>query len=361
MRATSLLLHQPALPSRQLVFPRMLSSKSTSSLLADRFSVHKTKTAIALFTPWPSLFSNSFRAFARYGRSALSNASDTAKYVAIAVTPTTTIRNRLRPAFSGDPPFPLGPCAPPAPEGPCSAAISGSRYTWYALPSSIICVSPSTVTLSGPRFDVISSSLAFSSLTCPIVGASDCARIAAFEASSVNACALPVENVAVPMSNFADGAPSLSFTIALLALSNSNLAAPARIWTLPWSSVLSRSPPTTVRITTARTGTDPAGPLTNLFTKTRDAMVAFELARYLESIGNSADAGRWYLTAAERFRRADWKTKAQESATRLGATAPAEIPADLTPPASAPAEAEAPSEAAAPAEPSPEESASPLE
>jgi hypothetical protein len=56
-------------------------------------------------------------------------------------------------------------------------------------------------------------------------------------------------------------------------------------------------------------------------------MVAFELARYFETIGNTADAGRWYLTAAERFRRADWKTKAQESATRLGATEPAEIPA----------------------------------
>ena len=56
-------------------------------------------------------------------------------------------------------------------------------------------------------------------------------------------------------------------------------------------------------------------------------MVAFELARYFETNGNTADAGRWYLTAAERFRRADWKTKAQESATRLGATEPAEIPA----------------------------------
>jgi len=83
----------------------------------------------------------------------------------------------------------------------------------------------------------------------------------------------------------------------------------------------------TARIRRARTGKDPAAQLTNLFTKTRDAMVAFELARYLESTGNSADAGRWYLTAAERFRRADWKTKAQESATRLGATSPAEIPA----------------------------------
>jgi hypothetical protein len=81
----------------------------------------------------------------------------------------------------------------------------------------------------------------------------------------------------------------------------------------------------TARIRRARTGKDPAGQLTNLFSKTRDAMVAFELARYFETTGNTADAGRWYLTAAERFRRADWKTKAQESATRLGATEPAEI------------------------------------
>ena len=83
----------------------------------------------------------------------------------------------------------------------------------------------------------------------------------------------------------------------------------------------------TARIRRARTGKDPGGQLTNLFSKTRDAMVAFELARYFESSGNTADAGRWYLTAAARFRRADWKTKAQESATRLGATEPAEIPA----------------------------------
>jgi len=82
----------------------------------------------------------------------------------------------------------------------------------------------------------------------------------------------------------------------------------------------------TARIRRARTGKDPAAQLTNLFAKTRDAMVAFELARYFESVGNTADAGRWYLTAAERFRRSDWKTKAQESATRLGATEPAEIP-----------------------------------
>jgi hypothetical protein len=93
----------------------------------------------------------------------------------------------------------------------------------------------------------------------------------------------------------------------------------------------------TARIRRARTGKDPAAQLTNLFTKTRDAMVAFELARYLESVGNSAEAGRWYLTAAERFRRSDWKTKAQESATRLGATEPAEIPAPVLKSEEAPA------------------------
>ena len=83
----------------------------------------------------------------------------------------------------------------------------------------------------------------------------------------------------------------------------------------------------TARIRRARTSKDPAGQLTNLFSKTRDAMVAFELARYFESSGNPSDAGKWYLTAARRFRRSDWRTKAEESAARLGATEPAEIPA----------------------------------
>jgi hypothetical protein len=74
----------------------------------------------------------------------------------------------------------------------------------------------------------------------------------------------------------------------------------------------------TARIRRARTAKDPAGQLSNLFEKTRDAMVAFELAKYFETSGLSADAAKWYATAAERFRRADWKTKAQEAAVRLG-------------------------------------------
>src|SRR5271157_5298542 len=79
----------------------------------------------------------------------------------------------------------------------------------------------------------------------------------------------------------------------------------------------------TARIRRARTSKDPAAQLSNLYEKTQDAMVAFELARHFETAGASADAGKWYCTAAERFRRADWKTKALESAARLGA-----VPAD---------------------------------
>src|SRR5437016_2120318 len=80
----------------------------------------------------------------------------------------------------------------------------------------------------------------------------------------------------------------------------------------------------TARIRRARTSKDPAGQLSNLFQKTRDAMVAFELAKYFESSGQNADAAKWYSAAAQRFRRADWKTKAQEAAIRLGG-APGEI------------------------------------
>ena len=81
----------------------------------------------------------------------------------------------------------------------------------------------------------------------------------------------------------------------------------------------------TARIRRARTSKDPAGQLSNLYQKTRDAMVAFELAKFFETAGQNADAAKWYSAAAERFRRADWKIKAQEAAVRLGG-APGEIP-----------------------------------
>src|SRR2546425_2079431 len=83
----------------------------------------------------------------------------------------------------------------------------------------------------------------------------------------------------------------------------------------------------TARIRRARTSKDPAGQLSNLYQKTRDAMVAFELAKYFETSGQNADAAKWYSAAAERFRRSDWKIKAQEAAVRLGG-APGEIPLD---------------------------------
>ena len=84
----------------------------------------------------------------------------------------------------------------------------------------------------------------------------------------------------------------------------------------------------TARIRRARTGKDPVGQLSNLYEKTRDAMVAFELARYFETAGQNPEAAKWYLAAADRFRRADWKTKAQEAAVRLGGEIP---PADPSP------------------------------
>jgi len=88
----------------------------------------------------------------------------------------------------------------------------------------------------------------------------------------------------------------------------------------------------TARIRRARTSKDPAGQLSNLYQKTRDAMVAFELAKFFETSGQNADAAKWYSAAAERFRRADWKIKAQEAAVRLGG-APGEIPLEAgTPP-----------------------------
>src|SRR5277367_5229150 len=83
----------------------------------------------------------------------------------------------------------------------------------------------------------------------------------------------------------------------------------------------------TARIRRARTGKDPVGQLSNLYEKTRDAMVAFELARYFETAGQNPEAAKWYLAAADRFRRADWKNKAQEAAVRLGAEVAAVDPA----------------------------------
>ena len=109
----------------------------------------------------------------------------------------------------------------------------------------------------------------------------------------------------------------------------------------------------TARIRRARAGKDPLGQLANLYQKTSDAMVAFELAKLFESSGQNSDAARWYSTAAAKFRRAEWKTKAQEAAVRLGGSSPEGIaeesePSDgefhLIPPEPAPQEKELPFE-----------------
>ncbi|MFZ0335940.1 MAG: hypothetical protein WAL69_17520, partial [Candidatus Acidiferrales bacterium] len=78
------------------------------------------------------------------------------------------------------------------------------------------------------------------------------------------------------------------------------------------------------RIRRARTSADPTGKLNELFQKTRDAMVAFEAGTVEEKAGRSDDAIRWYTIAAQRFRRADWRQKAAEALTRLGASVPEE-------------------------------------
>jgi hypothetical protein len=83
------------------------------------------------------------------------------------------------------------------------------------------------------------------------------------------------------------------------------------------------------RIRKARTSADPPGQLSALFERTRDAMVAFELAQIHEKAGTVPEAVRWYTTAAERFRRPQWKQKAEEGLARLGAPVPA--PAAIAP------------------------------
>src|SRR5579862_8949938 len=76
------------------------------------------------------------------------------------------------------------------------------------------------------------------------------------------------------------------------------------------------------KIRKARTSSDPHAQLAALYESTRDAMVAFELARLFEKAGSNAEAAQWYMTASEKFRRAQWKTKAQEALVRLGVEVP---------------------------------------
>jgi hypothetical protein len=78
----------------------------------------------------------------------------------------------------------------------------------------------------------------------------------------------------------------------------------------------------TARIRRARGSRDPAGQLVLLYEKTNDAMVAFELGRHFEITKDNEKALQWYLTAAAKFRRGEWKTKARDSVLRLGGELP---------------------------------------
>jgi hypothetical protein len=76
------------------------------------------------------------------------------------------------------------------------------------------------------------------------------------------------------------------------------------------------------RIRKAKNSADAKAKLSELYQRTRDAMVAWELGVVEEKAERNEDAVKWFTIAAERFRRADWKRKAEEALTRLGAPLP---------------------------------------
>jgi tetratricopeptide (TPR) repeat protein len=76
------------------------------------------------------------------------------------------------------------------------------------------------------------------------------------------------------------------------------------------------------RIRKAKNSADALTKLSELYQRTHDAMVAWELGAVAEKAERNEDAVKWYTIAAERFRRADWKKKAEEALARLGAPIP---------------------------------------
>ncbi|MGA9940019.1 MAG: hypothetical protein WBP92_17365, partial [Candidatus Acidiferrales bacterium] len=85
------------------------------------------------------------------------------------------------------------------------------------------------------------------------------------------------------------------------------------------------------RIRKAKNSPDALAKLSELYQRTRDAMVAWELGVVEEKAGHNEEAGKWYIIAAQRFRRADWKKKAEEALTRLGIELPAPSSETSTP------------------------------
>lgn len=72
------------------------------------------------------------------------------------------------------------------------------------------------------------------------------------------------------------------------------------------------------RIRKAKNSPDPLAKLSQLYERTRDAMVAWELGAFEEKTGRRDEATKWYTIAAGRFRRADLKKKAEDALARLG-------------------------------------------
>ena len=118
---------------------------------------------------------------------------------------------------------------------------------------------------------------------------------------------------------------SQSANVAQRPLSSA-IAGPAAIWLIESFSVTNWRQ-IQARIRKARVGLDAPAKLLSLFDKTRDAMVAFELARAYETDSRNEEALAWYVQSHERFRRDDWKKKAAEAITRLGGTVPVSVPA----------------------------------
>lgn len=76
------------------------------------------------------------------------------------------------------------------------------------------------------------------------------------------------------------------------------------------------------RIRKAKNSPEAVSKLSELFKRTRDGMVAWELGAIEEKAEHRDEAGHWYTIAAQRFRRSDWKKKAEEALTRLGLPLP---------------------------------------
>ena len=79
------------------------------------------------------------------------------------------------------------------------------------------------------------------------------------------------------------------------------------------------------RIRKAKNSPDALAKLSELFQRTHDGMVAWELGTIEEKASRASEAAKWYSVAAERFRRAEWKKKAEEALIRLGVPLPATV------------------------------------